>query len=136
MVEVGGGGMTQTLKLGEGADAVELEVPGDVVPRRAPVEVSLVEGVPKRGRAPVNDRGVLVRPAALTFDHPVKVRQRVPPPPAQRRYVAVVIQEGGDDTFQATTPARRLAPAEAMGDGRELWEGDGTGSGLWGLALE
>jgi hypothetical protein len=102
---------------------------------RAQVEVSLVEGVPKRGRAPVNDRGVLVRPQMLTFDHPVKVRQRVDPPPPQRGYVAVVVADGGD-SFEPRTPARRLAPVDPMSGGKEQWEGDGTGSGLWGLALE
>lgn len=138
-VDVGGGGPPQVLRVpvsdAPDADVIELEVPGDVVPRRAQVQVSVVVDVPKRGRTPVNDRGVLVRPQMLTFDKPVKVRQRVPPPPPMRGYVSVLVPDGSD-TFEARTPARRLAPAEPQGDGKELWEGDGTGSGLWGLAVE
>ena len=130
--QVGGGGETQVITLGAGEIAVEVEIPGNVAPRRTLVQVSLVEGVPRRGRTPVNDRGLWVQPAGLSFDQPVRVRQRVPAPPTDQGYVTVVIPDGGS-TFEARGPARRLQPAPQVG-GLELWEGDGTGSGLWGLA--
>jgi hypothetical protein len=44
----------------------------------------------------------------------------------------------GQDAFVATTPARRIGGPmtdEATGEVLERWEGEGTGSGLWGLAL-
>lgn len=132
-VDVGGGGPAQTVRVGTEVASVELEVPGNVVPTRATISVKLVEDVTRRGRTPVNDRGLLVEPENLTFAEPVKVRQRVAPPPPGRGYVAVVVPDGSD-TFEARTAARRLAPADPAG--QELWEGEGTGSGLWGLAVD
>jgi hypothetical protein len=135
-IDVGGGGASQLVRIGQPPDVVELEIPGDVVPTRARIQVSVVEGVPRRGRTPVNDRGVLVEPAGLTFAQPVRVRQRVPAPPPMRGYVAVVLEQGAEETgFVARGPARRLMEATAQ-DMRELWEGDGTGAGLWGLAVD
>lgn len=129
--ELGGGGAVQNVSLGMGDDVVEIEVPGNVLATRTRVTVSLVEGVPQRGRVPINNRGVLVEPLGVTFQSVVKVRQRVQAPPAGRRYVAVVLEQPAGD-FRATTAARRVG--ESAG-GREIWEGDGTGTGLWGLAV-
>jgi hypothetical protein len=47
--------------------------------------------------------------------------------------VAVVVPDRGR-TFVARAPARRLSTVDPTGlESGELWEGDGDGSGLWGL---
>lgn len=132
-LEVGGGGEEQTVTLGS-RNPVTLVVPGNVAPTRVMVQVSLVADTAKRGRSPVNDSGVLVEPQGLSFAAPVRVRQLVPPPPVSRGYVAVLVPDSGD-SFVVKSRARLVAPATPETGGLELWEGDGTGSGLWGLAV-
>lgn len=132
---------TQSVVVGEspqrlrfGVDQrIELEIPAEVSKRPVRVNVSLVTGTARRGRHPVNDAGLLVQPAGLMFDTPVKVRQPVDPPRAGRTYVAVVVPDGGD-AFVARTRGRRISgPLPELG-GKEIWEGDGDSSGLWGFA--
>ena len=132
-LEVGGGGEEQTVTLGT-KRPVTLAIPGNVAPTRVMVQVSLVTDTVKRGRSPVNDSGVLVQPQGLLFAAPVRVRQFVSPPPVGRGYVAVVVPDNGT-SFVVKSRARLLAPASTESEGLELWEGDGTGSGLWGLAV-
>ncbi|MDX2022948.1 MAG: hypothetical protein SF187_22125 [Deltaproteobacteria bacterium] len=132
-LEVGGGGEEQTVTLGT-KNPVTLVVPGNVAPTRVMVQVSLVTDTAKRGRSPVNDSGVLVEPQGLSFAAPVRVRQFVSPPPVGRGYVAVVVPDNAT-SFVVKSRARLLAPATTESGGLELWEGDGTGSGLWGLAV-
>lgn len=128
-----GGGEAQTVMLG-GKNPVTLLIPADVAPTKVMIELTLVSQTAKRGRSPVNDSGVLVEPQNLTFAAPVRVRQFVPPPPVGRGYVAVVVPDGGN-SFVAKGRARLIAGANADSMGLEVWEGDGTGSGLWGLAV-
>lgn len=113
---------------------VELEIPADVVSRPRSIEVSLVTGTVRKGAFPVNDAGLFVQPPGLVFDVPVRVRQTVPPPPAGKRYASVVIPDDGD-AFVVRGPGRRVSPPDPARDGYETWEGEGDGSGLWGLAL-
>lgn len=128
-----GGGQEQTVKLGA-KNPVTLLIPGDVAPTRARIDVSLVTDTVRRGRYPVNDSGVLVEPQALQFAAPVRVQQLVVPPPVGRVYMAVVVPDKGN-SFMATSRARLISAATPESGGLELWEGDGTGSGLWGLAV-
>lgn len=132
---VGGGGPDQVVRLASGAHVVEVIVPGAVAPTPTRAYVSLVTGVTRKGQAPVNDFGVLVDPAGLTFAQPVRVRQRVAAPPPRKTYAAVVVPDQGT-AFVVRSFARPVGPADpASGEEGELWEGDGEGSGLWGLAL-
>lgn len=132
---------TQSVVVGEapqrlrfGVDQrIELEIPAEVSRQPVRINVSLVTGTVRRGRHPVNDAGLLVQPAGLMFDTPVKVRQPVNPPSPGRTYVSVVIPDGGD-AFVARTRGRRVSgPLPELG-GKEIWEGDGDSSGLWGFA--
>jgi hypothetical protein len=128
-----GGTEAQTVTLGT-KNPVTILIPGDVAPMRVRVNISLVTETARRGRFPVNDTGVLVEPQDLQFAAPVRVRQLVPPPPPTRRYMAVVVTDR-DDSFVTRGRARLVTAATAETGGLELWEGDGTGSGLWGLAV-
>ena len=132
---------TQTLTVGDGitrvvrfgpAEAVELEIPWNVVRRPARIDVSLVTGTVRRGIPPANDAGLLVRPESLNFDVPVRVRQRIVAPPPGKTYASVVLPDDGD-AFELRGPARRVARVDASE--LEVWEGEGDGSGLWGLGL-
>lgn len=132
---------TQAVVVGEspqrlrfGADQrIELDIPANVSPRPLRIEVSLVTGTVRRGRYPANDAGLLVSPQGLTFNAPVLVRQPVNPPQPGRSYVAVVLPDGGD-AFVARKRAHKVSgPLPELG-GKEIWEGEGNGSGLWGFA--
>lgn len=132
---------TQSVLVGEspqrlrfGVDQrIELDIPTEVSRQPLRINVSLVTGTVRRGRYPVNDAGLLVQPAGLMFETTVKVRQPVDPPRIGRTYVAVVLPDGGD-AFVARTPGRRVSGSIAELGGKEIWEGDGDGSGLWGFA--
>jgi len=123
----------QVVSFGSG-NAIELEIPQAVVAQPARIRVQLVTGTVQRGRTPVGDSGLLVRPRQLVFDRPVRVRMRVPPPPLGRVYSSVVVPDDKDE-FVVVGRARRLASEQGPGQDEDIWEGEGTGSGLWGLAL-
>ena len=123
------------VSLGRGRQRVDLSIPANALPMRRSIKVSLTSGTVRRGRHPVSDSGVLIEPVGSVFQAPVRVRQFVPPPPAGRAYRTVVIPDNGA-LFVVRSRARLIQPASAENEGYEQWEGDSSGSGLWGLALE
>ena len=132
-----GGGNPVVAKFGAGG-LIELDIPGNVVPQQAMVEVSLVTGTIMRGQAPGNSAGLLVRPSGLMFAAPVKVRQPVASPPVGKTYAPVVLDEAmAEAGFVQRGPLGVRFPVQPAGVpvGQEIWEGQGDGSGLWGFAL-
>lgn len=144
---VGGGGDVIVQRFGPGG-IVEVEIPGDVLPTRVSIDMSLVSGTVRRGRHPVNDMGLYVQPQGLMFQVPIRVRQPVPAPPIGKRYVSVVVPDDGT-AFVPRKVARKVTTTDDMAPDLlasmgvwaadtdlEVWEGEGEGSGLWGLALD
>ena len=129
------GGADTTVMLGRGRQRVELFVPANAVPARTQMRVSVVSGTVQRGRSPVTDNAILIEPVGTAFTAPSRMRQLVPSPPAGRTYRVVVVPDNGT-SFVVRSRARFTLAASADTDGYEQWEGDATGSGLWGLALE
>lgn len=124
------GGETVVVTLGRGRERVEVEFPPDAAARRIPVTVRTEEGVAKRGPSPAG-AALHVATQNVRFEPPARMRQPVPPPPPGRHYVAVHAQPEADSWAQRA-PARALAMTD---DGRQTFEIEVTGSGLWALAL-
>lgn len=132
-VEIGGADAMVTL--GRGRQRVELLVPAGATPTRTQVKVSVVSGTVHRGRSPATDNAILIEPVGTAFIAPARMRQLVPPPPAGRSYRVVVVPDNSN-SFVVRSRARITQVASADTEGYEQWEGDASGSGLWGLALE
>ncbi|MDX2022681.1 MAG: hypothetical protein SF187_20770 [Deltaproteobacteria bacterium] len=129
------GGTDAMVTLGKGRQRVELFIPADALATPRPLRVGLATGVARRGRAPLTDTAVLIEPQNTAFAVPVRTRQFVPPPPVGRVYRVVVVPDG-ENKFLVRGRARLVQAASANVEGYEQWEGDSSGSGLWGLALE
>lgn len=129
------GGVDAMVTLGKGRQRVEMFIPADALAMPRPIRVGVATGVARRGRHPVTDAAVLIEPNGTSFAAPVRTRQLVPPPPVGRAYRVVVVPDGGN-SFVVRSRARLVQPASVETEGYEQWEGDSSGSGLWGLALE
>ena len=129
------GGADAMVALGKGRQRVELFIPADALPTPRPLRVAIATGTARRGRHPVTDTAILIEPNGTAFAVPVRTRQLVPTPPVGRTYRVVVVPDGGN-SFVVRGRAKLVQAASAATEGYEQWEGDSSGSGLWGLALE